>query len=64
MSKSLRRHRIVDSDEFRSHKAKVLKKREMERKMVRQKNDDYLDDEDMSRYVNDPMFYRVMREYI
>lgn len=61
MSKSLKRHRIADSGEFSNHKIKVLKKREMERKMSRQKND--LDDEEMSKYVNDPVFFRAMKEY-
>lgn len=62
MSKSLKRHRITGNDEYSDHKIKAMKKREVERKLARLEDEDYMDDDESSPYSNDPKFYRVIKE--
>lgn len=64
MAKYIKRNHTVDSEGLSNHRVKVLKKREIERKLTRLKHEDYLDDDEMSKYASDPVFYRAMKEYI
>ena len=61
MSKSLKRHRFLESDDYSEHRIKAQKKREV-RKKLEELDDDFMDDEDVS-YMNDPKVYRAIKEY-
>lgn len=62
MSKSLKRHRVADSDEFSDHKIKAMKKREVERKLA-SLDEEYYEDDIPEKYMNDPKFYRTIKGF-
>lgn len=62
MSKSLKRHRVADSDEYSDHKVKVMKRREVERKLAAL-DEEYYKEEVPEEYMNDPKFYRAIKNY-
>lgn len=61
MSKSKKRAIRLDGD-LSDHKIKVQKKIDDQRKIA-DNPEDYLDDENYMNYMNDPKFYRALKEY-
>lgn len=62
MSKTYKKNLKTNFEEYNDHKVKEQKKREGARK-IRRKDEDFLDDESLSSFMNDPKFYRAIKEY-
>ncbi len=62
MSKSQKRHSNYSDGDYSEHKIKAIKKKEAQRKLS-DMSEDYLDDEEALQYLNDPKFYKAIKEY-